>query len=942
MSGTSAGGVDIAWRSDTSSFEAGAAKVETLSRRAAEAIQRATDRQVADNNRFIASIQRQVDTFGLSGTALLAYEAKLRGVTASADPLIAKLNDLKAAQASVNNQAAATGFKAITEGAATASHATAGMTRELIVLAHEASQGNLKRFGGSLLVLSEYSQSAQAAIRSLAGPVGIVAAGLGLFALAMYEGAKASDTLRKSLILTGNFAGQTAGSFEAMTHVVADATGATLGKAASALQALVSTGEIGPRELQKMAEATVKLEELSGKSADEIAKDFARMAEAPTKWAAEANKAYNFLTLPQYEYIKRLEEQGHKEEAEMEVVNRLNEHFGKKIPEALTGLGSALREGALLWDKFWHSLLHEGAPETIEDKLASVEKNLRNNFDSSGKRVSQNFDTSSIFDGGSKRALEIQRETLLHDQLRQAENALSVATQARYAKAGIAASDYFSKLQEERKGTDRLKKDLDELQANIRKRVEAGGPASLPEDAENEAFIRHRDRSFQDKAGEKLDTRYKDRLESLRAEGVRLDQEAANWEKYGKAINDSHLALVNLEIAQGKLQGLSPAKIANLQKQAGADDDKARALSLTQANAAEEKSLSLLEKETQAHAMNSSEKERARLIAELEAKGIQESDPTYARYVERIDAIVKAQAELNTAKSIEEQIRKTDDTVRKLEEETNAIGKGTLARLQLAAAIKIEQDASDRKQKAAGDPAAAAQIDAQAAIDKARESSAIAANYNANRTFEAGSAIAFQKYQEDAGNAAAFAERVVSGGLKNMEDALISFANTGKLSFSSLFKFMADEFLRNQIRMMVSGGANGGGLGSMLGSIGSGFFSGNASTAAATASALPGDSLDNLMALTSAFATIPAFDVGTNYVPYDGMIATLHKGEAVVPAAYNPAAGGKGAGAVDASFKGNVSVAAGLSRGDVNAAIGQALAVHEKHIRRLNRQGVLN
>jgi hypothetical protein len=41
---------------------------------------------------------------------------------------------------------------------------------------------------------------------------------------------------------------------------------------------------------------------------------------------------------------------------------------------------------------------------------------------------------------------------------------------------------------------------------------------------------------------------------------------------------------------------------------------------------------------------------------------------------------------------------------------------------------------------------------------------------------------------------------------------------------------------------------------------------------------------------------IPAFDVGTNYVPQD-MLAQIHKGEAIVPKAYNPAAGGAGNGA---------------------------------------------
>lgn len=41
----------------------------------------------------------------------------------------------------------------------------------------------------------------------------------------------------------------------------------------------------------------------------------------------------------------------------------------------------------------------------------------------------------------------------------------------------------------------------------------------------------------------------------------------------------------------------------------------------------------------------------------------------------------------------------------------------------------------------------------------------------------------------------------------------------------------------------------------------------------------------------SALANVPAFDVGTNYVPRD-MIAQIHEGEAIVPKAYNPAANG--------------------------------------------------
>lgn len=54
-------------------------------------------------------------------------------------------------------------------------------------------------------------------------------------------------------------------------------------------------------------------------------------------------------------------------------------------------------------------------------------------------------------------------------------------------------------------------------------------------------------------------------------------------------------------------------------------------------------------------------------------------------------------------------------------------------------------------------------------------------------------------------------------------------------------------------------------------------------------------------ALFSFLGSLLAFDVGTNYVPRTGL-ALIHEGEAIIPAQYNPAAGGQGAGTLGVNF----------------------------------------
>lgn len=151
------------------------------------------------------------------------------------------------------------------------------------------------------------------------------------------------------------------------------------------------------------------------------------------------------------------------------------------------------------------------------------------------------------------------------------------------------------------------------------------------------------------------------------------------------------------------------------------------------------------------------------------------------------------------------------------------------------------------------------------------------ANIAQSKTFGAGGSAALKKYREDLADVAKSAESLFTNAFKGIEDSMVNAFMTGKLSFSSMINAMMADIARLVIRQTIMQPLFGnGGLLSM----GASLFSGTQTT--------------GLASLPSSVNTGFPMATGTNYVPYDGFQATLHKGEAVVPAKYNPSAGGAG------------------------------------------------
>ncbi|WP_233444908.1 phage tail length tape measure family protein [Paraburkholderia caribensis] len=366
---------------------------------------------------------------------------------------------------------------------------TASARRELLVMAHELATGNIKNFGGSLMVYAEQVDFFAFALSPVGAAISAVVAGLGLFAVAAYKGHEEADTLTKSLQTTGNYAGQTASSFAALTQAIAASTGNSLGTAREGLQALVSSGQITGQSLQVLGEDVVRMHDLTGEKLEDIAKDYARMPEGVAKWAEQHNQSMHFITTSTYDYIRQLEDAGDRQGAMLVVAKALDDHLRMEslpnlgyLQTAWHGVGSAIQSA---WEWMKSIGRAETAAEQIANATAEVQR-LQNALNAPSGAMNTDLLQPQL------QAAQARLESLNRDALREQDAALDKSQQAQVQQAGIAASDFLKKLRDEEKGINRVNDALDDYRRRVAEYNQAnpGNAVSKQQQATDEAYLR--------------------------------------------------------------------------------------------------------------------------------------------------------------------------------------------------------------------------------------------------------------------------------------------------------------------------------------------------------------------------------------------------------------------------------------------------------------------
>lgn len=683
----------------------------------------------------------------------------------------------------------------------------AGGQNPLLILTQQG--GQIKDSFGGIGPTLDVARQAITPLRLVLGGVAAAAAAVGY---AFYEGAAQSKAFADSQLITGRAAGITEGQLNALTRSVAANGTVTVGAAREIAQALASTGQVGPRVFSAATVAGALYAKATGKNAEDVAKDFAGMSADVAKWAAEHNKQLNFITAAQYDQIKSLQENGRAAEAQGIVYDALTRRF-KDVDQNLGYLGKTLQAGKNLWSGFWDSAFDLGRTETLEAKLerASAAVDALRGRQAIGRSANPAFSSAPALRPGDTAGEDARTTNLLATQtavqidlarrvLRQQDNAFADADRAETNQAAIAFKGKLDAVLVKAKTQGEYLQKVAEFKAGFQVRAEAGSPVS---EADQKAALEQLRKDFTPKgnrAAERLDTRFEDRRNALTADGIKLDAEIRSFELYGRSVDKARVAVLDLEIAQGKLKGLDPKRIAELRALASADDAKDRALDQAKINAEVDKSIGQLREQATLKQANARDSEVATRLAELEAKGVKAGTETYIENAASIRLWVGVKHDQALARKLAADQAETDLEVERLDEETRALTLSTAERQKSVVALRLHRDA---QRDIAANPGQTEQILEAEITRRDALTAAIDRNYAASRRFETGAAQAMAKFREDVGDEAAFGGRLVEGGLDRAAEALFEFEKTGKLRLGNLWRFMADEFLRQQSRMFL-------------------------------------------------------------------------------------------------------------------------------------------
>jgi lambda family phage tail tape measure protein len=293
---------------------------------------------------LVASIQRQIAAFeagGRSSSKFYEQLANQRGV--SVDTIRPLLDQLKEAKSK---------FEEAGHGAEELSFKTAGAKRELLVLAHELSQGNFKRFGGSLLVLGEQTGAAGLLFSKTTLAILGTAAAVAVLGEAVAHAEvmqRTLNTLATQLAATGRAGLLSTDQLKTFIKELALMPGVTKESATEIISEFTKVHQIGGSLFTDLVKITADYAKATGTEAPAAAKALAQAFADPEKGAKALDAALGTLTSAQLLQIEKMTQQNDLAGAQRVLYEALEQSVKGLADRGLTPLEKATNDLGNAW-----------------------------------------------------------------------------------------------------------------------------------------------------------------------------------------------------------------------------------------------------------------------------------------------------------------------------------------------------------------------------------------------------------------------------------------------------------------------------------------------------------------------------------------------------------------------------------------------------------------
>ncbi|WP_051423891.1 phage tail tape measure protein [Bordetella petrii] len=590
-------------------------------------------------------------------------------------------------------------------------------------------------------------------ILGLVNPFTLAAAGAGALAFAYYRGSEEADRYNEAIVLTGNYAGITAGQLSEMAARIGETVGTT-GKAADALARLVDTGKISGDVIEQLGQAAVRMEDATGKAVDDTIKEYARLADAPASAILVLNERYHFLTAEIYEQISALEKEGRQRDAAQLALTTYSQAMEQRagqiqqnigvIEEAWNSVGKAAK-----WA--WDQMLSIGRDATPQEKIAEL---LEERSSLAG----------SIFGFHKDRVKEIDAELAGLQDLVKWQNAA--------ARAESDRADAEARAIQGRK----------DLESYMDSRTGTSLAAAVA--AENKAFAKATAEFTKDSK------EYQDALKLHNDKVAQLEKQFA-----GPKGGSSLAAGVRMLEQARQRQAVLEAQLTTSEKLTTAQQELAKF---------EQQVADIKGKLTLTAAEKSVLAEEAVTRAVLERNVELQKEIQLRQEMVQLQVMQRAAADaLNTDRQ-------------RYADELASFGLGPRAREQVQAQQRLYEDFRRQAQNAARDQARGQLSEAgyESQMEVLRQNLADRLDlqrqyYTDLRALEAdwraGAAGGLADYADMAANVADASRNAFSSAFQSMEDALADFVTSGKLSFADLAQSILNDLSRIAIRQGITG-----------------------------------------------------------------------------------------------------------------------------------------